>query len=254
VYVENAPTDKMDTIRWTPVSEERNPPIVEDGNDVYTPIPVPGGEGNVETGFSPITQVGTSASGSRMLSGYNVDFVLPFLTDRYLGSEDEVDPNSLWALHFYSGARIALDEMRGAANGVNYNVNVQDTRANAANVQTLTASPEFRQSQIVIGPYLKDNVSAMAEAARGMETVLISPYSAATGVSQKNPNYVQVNPTLETHVRSLLQHAYRTQRADRIVLVTGGTPSQLSRLGYLQDEYKILTGNAEIEPLEELVV
>ncbi|MEO0734506.1 MAG: hypothetical protein AAFZ52_16845, partial [Bacteroidota bacterium] len=104
VYVENAPTDKMDTIRWTPVSEERNPPIVEDGNDIYTPIPVPGGTGDEDAGFSPITQIGTTSTGSRKLSGYNVDFVLPFLTDRYLGSEDEVDPNSQWALHFKSVA------------------------------------------------------------------------------------------------------------------------------------------------------
>ncbi|MEM6772200.1 MAG: ABC transporter substrate-binding protein, partial [Bacteroidota bacterium] len=254
VYIENAPTDKMDTIRWTTVSEERTPPIVEDGNDIYTPNPIPNTDPDANTGLNPISQVGTTETGSRLLSGYNVDFALPFLTDRYLGSEDEIDPNSQWALHFYSGAKIALDEMRGQNVGANYNVNVQDTRASKGQTTALASSPEFRRSQIVIGPYLKDNVTTMAEAAKGMETVLISPYSAATGISVKNPNYVQVNPTLETHVRSLLQHAYRTQRASRIVLVSGGTPSQLSRLAYLQDEYKILTGNAEVQPLEELVV
>jgi len=250
VYVANAPTDKMDTIRWTSVSEDRNPPIVEEGGSDYVPT-VP--DTNGEPGMTPVTQVGTTPEGSRLLSGYNVDFVLPFLTDRYLGSEDKVDPNSLWSLHFYSGAKLALDDMRNNVRA-NYSVSVQDSRANETKARSIAASPEFSQSQIVIGPYLKSNVSALAEAARGKETVLISPYSASGGISQNNPNYVQVNPTLETHMRSLLQHAYRTQGADRIVLVTGMDPNQKARLGYLQDEYKILSGNAEVEPLEEVQV
>lgn len=253
VYVANAPTDQMDTIRWTTTDEDRNPPIVEEGGSDFVPGTLPGTTPVTDPGSSPITQTGTTPQGSRLLSGYNVDFVLPFLTDRYLGSEDKVDPNSLWSLHFYSGAKIALDEMRGTG-PVNYNVNVQDSQAKPGKTQEIAASPDFLQSQIVIGPYLKDNVTTLAEAARGKETVLISPYSASGGITQSNPNYVQVNPTLETHMRSLLRHAYQTQRADRIVLVTGVDPNQKARLGYLQDEYKILTGNAAVEPLEEVEV
>jgi hypothetical protein len=248
VYVENAPTDKMDTISWTVLPEERNPPIVEDGSSPYDPVVAPvDPEDNT---FNVITQTGTTESGSRLLSAYNVDLALPFLTDRYLGSEDEVDENSLWALHFYSGAKMALAEMRGGP--VGYNVQVQDTKANANRVNELVRSPGFRDAHLVIGPYLKQNVTAMAESARGMEKVLISPYSAATGVSTKNPNYVQVNPTLETHLRSLIKHAYNNQQADRIVLVVGTNPNQQTRLGYIQDEYKVLTGDAEVEPLEVL--
>lgn len=252
VYVANAPTDKMDTVRWTVVSEDRNPPIIEEGGSEYQPGAIPG-TNPVTPGTAPISQVGTTPTGSRLLSGYNVDFALPFLTDRYLGSEDAVDANSQWALHFYSGAKMALDEIRGTAT-VDFNVNVQDTRATPEKTRTISMSPEFTQSQLVIGPYLKTNVTALAEAARGKETVLISPYSAAAGVSQNNPNYVQVNPTLETHMRALLRHAYQTQRADRIILVTGTDPSQRDRLAYLQDEYKILTGNAQVQPLEEVQV
>jgi ABC-type branched-subunit amino acid transport system substrate-binding protein len=253
VYIANAPTDKMDTLRWTTVSENRNPPIVEEGGNDYQPTDPNGTNTNENLGTRPVTQVGTTPEGSRLLSGYNVDFVLPFLTDRYLGSEDKVDANSLWSLHFYSGAKLALDDMRNNAKA-SYNVNVQDSRANEAKIRTITASPEFTQSQIVIGAYLKSNVSALAEAVRSKETVLVSPYSASGSISQNNPNYVQVNPTLETHMRSLLQHAYKTQGADRIVLVTGMDPNQKTRLGYLQDEYKILTGNAQVEPLEDVQV
>ena len=254
VYVATAPSEPMDTVRWTTVPEDRTPPIIEEGNSPFTPGPSTDPTTNVP-GNNPtsISQTGTTPSGSRLLDGYNVNFALPFLADRYLGSEDQVDPNSLWALHFYSGAKIALDELRGSAR-VNYNVKVQDTQGREGKVASLAASPDFSAAQLVIGPYLKPNVTAMAEAARGKETVLISPYSAAAGITTQNPNYVQVNPTLETHMRSLLRHAYRTQRADRIVLVTGTDPRQQARLGYLQDEYKILTGDAQVTPLEVVQV
>ena len=253
VYVQNAPTDPMDTVRWTLLSEDRNPPIVEDGSAVYVPPPgttTP----DQPTGTTPVAQTGTTPSGSRLLSAYNVEIALPFLTDRYLGSEDKVDPNSLWALHFYSGAKMALDEFRNRPGGAAYNVTVRDTKAQPATVQRMTNAPEFTGAHLVIGPYLKGNVTTMAEAVRGRETVLISPYSAAGGISQNNPNYVQVNPTLETHLRSLIQHAYANQNPERIVLVTDDDPAQKARLGYIQDEYKILTGNAEIAPLEELAL
>lgn len=256
VYVDNAPTDRMDTVRWTLVPEDRNPPITEDGSATYTPPPGTVTPGTVDPGTpgageAPVSQTGTTPSGSRLLSAYNVAFALPFLTDRYLGSEDKVDENSAWALHFYSGARMALDELRGSA-GASFNVNVQDTRAKPETARLLTAAPEFNAAHLVVGPYLKANVTTMTEAVRGRETVLISPYSASTGVTTNNPNYVQVNPTLETHMRSLIKHAYRTQNPERIVLVTGTDPGQQARLGYLHDEYKVLTGGADVAPLEEL--
>lgn len=254
IYVDNAPTDRMDTVRWTTIPEDRTPPIVEDGSATYTPPPGTGNPSEPIDGTAPIAQTGTTPSGSRLLSAYNVEFALPFLTDRYLGSEDKIDENSEWALHFYSGAKMALDELRGGQSAASYNVNVQDTKAKPEAVRLLTATPQFTGSHLVIGPYLKANVTAMAEAVRGRETVLISPYSASAGVTQNNPNYIQVNPTLETHMRSLIKHAYQTQNAERIVLVTSADPAQKARLGYIQDEYKILTGNAEIEPLEELAV
>lgn len=251
VYVQNAPTDRMDTVRWTTVPEERNPPIVEDGSATYTPPPGTTPAVDPNTGV-PVAQTGTTPEGSRLLSAYNVEIALPFLTDRYLGSEDEVDNNSIWALHFYSGAKMALDEMRGTQTPASYNVSVQDTRAQPETTKLLTSRPEFTGAHLVIGPYLKGNVTTMAEATRGRETVLISPYSASGGITTNNPNYVQVNPTLETHLRSLIKHAYQTQNAERIVLVTGTDPAQQARLGYIQDEYKILSGNAQVEPLEEL--
>jgi hypothetical protein len=246
IYV-NAPTEPMDTVQWTEVTAEGSEPITDDGSFAYV-APLPGAKDT--PGLPPVRQTGVGRNGSRILTGYGVDFVLPFLTDRNSEGAGRIDPNSLWALHFYSGAELAMEEL--GRDGISYDVRVQDTRASAQKVESIINSPEYQQSQLIIGPYLKPQVTQLAEAVRGQEKVLISPYSAATGITESNTNYIQVNPTLETHLRALLGHAYRSQGADRIVLVAPA--GQRSRLAYFQDEYKLLIGDDDGEPLEELII
>ncbi len=250
IYV-NAPTEPMDTVQWTDAAAAAAAggvtPITEDGSQAYVP-PTPGAP--AAPGLPPVRQTGTGRNGSRLLTGYGVDFVLPFLSDRNLDQAESIDANSLWALHFYSGAEIALEELKSGS--ISFDVRVQDSRANADKMSRILRSPEYERSQLIIGPYLKEQVTQIAESVRGQEKVLISPYSAATAVSDSNTNYIQVNPTLETHLRSLLGHAFRSQGADRIVLVAPA--GQRSRLAYFQDEYRLLTGDDQAAPLEELII
>ena len=243
----NAPTQPMDTVQWTDAPTDQPGPITEDGSFPYV---APTVSAPSAPGLPPVKQTGTGRNGSRLLTGYGVDFVLPFLTDRNGEDSEEIQANSLWALHFYSGAEMAMDELRSGE--TTFDVRVQDSRASEQRVNAIIESAEYQQSQLIIGPYLKQQVSQLAEAVRGQEKVLISPYSAATEITESNTNYIQVNPTLETHLRALLGHAYRTQGADRFVLVARA--GQRARLAYFQDEYKLLSGDAQIEPLEEMII
>ena len=249
-YVEvTAPTEPMDTIQWREVSAADNAPIGDDTAYAYSPADP---NASATPGLPPVRQLGTGRNGSRLLSGYGVDFILPFLADRNLDGSDEVDANSLWALHFYSGAELALEDIREENGDISYDVRVQDSRANANQVSSILESDEYQRSQLIIGPYLKEHVTLVAEAVDGQEKVLISPYSAATGIDEENVNYIQVNPTLETHLRELMGHAFRTQGADRIVLVAPA--GQRARLAYFQDEYRLLTGDDQAAPLDELLI
>ena len=252
VYVENAPTSPMDTVRWTIVSEELNPPIVEDGSGAYTPPPGSTTTGGNDGAGQPIEQTGMGEFGSRLLSGYKVDFLLPFLANRYNAIDEEIDENSLWALHFYSGAQIALDELRGE--GHNLNVSAQDTEASENKLRSRLRAPAFRESQMIIGPYTRQNVTLTAEATRNREQVVVSPFSASADLSPGNANYIQVNPTLETHCREIMSHAFTTQGADQIFLVAGPDEAQQDRFAIFQDAYVSLTNNPEVDPLPTISV
>ncbi|MEM6396998.1 MAG: ABC transporter substrate-binding protein [Bacteroidota bacterium] len=241
VVVQNAPTKKMDTITWRVQSEERFPPIIEDGSGAYTPAPgvvVP-----TDPGGGPVTQVGTGDFGSRKLSSYQIDFLLPFLANRYNGIDNEIDANSQWALHFYSGAQIALDELR--AENHDLRVFAQDTEANQNKVGLQLRQPAFRDAQLIIGPYLGPNVTLAANAARNREQVIVSPFAASPNLSTTNENYIQVNPTLQTHCREIMRHALTGQTVDQIYLVSGPSQEQLVPVQMLQEAYLEFVGDQQ---------
>lgn len=255
VIVQNSPVEKMDTVQWRLISEYNAPPITEEGTAVFEPQPTDPVAGNNNPGtFTPINQIGNAADGSRILSAYNINFLLPFLASRLDMGDDgkspKIDANSQWALHYYSGAQMALDELQ--SENASLNISAQDTKADLNALKALQDKAPLRDAHLIFGPYMRNNVAAVGEQVRGKEQVMISPYSAAAGVSPENPNYIQVNPTLEVHCRNILAHAMSTQNADQIVLVAN--PATKDRLGIFQAVNKELKKDINAAPLKELII
>jgi hypothetical protein len=243
IIVEQTPTEPVDTIRWTDVPETAYPPITSTAGS--TPATPAGGS-------NPVTPVGTGKEGSQLLSSYNVAVVLPFLTDRFAASRT-IDANSNWALHFYGGVQMALDEL--SAQGVPLNVSVLDSKADERAVAELArGNRDLTQAHLVIGPYRRDNVALLANQFRTTGQVIVSPHSAASNVSDGNPNYVQVSPTLESHCQAIMKHAFANYRRDQIVLVAQDDPNEIARFKYFQDEYRRLTALRDTNRLRELVI
>ncbi len=256
VIVQNSPVEKMDTVQWRLISEYNAPPITEEGTAVFAPQPTaPTAGTNNNTGtFTPINQIGNAADGSRILNAYNINFLLPFLANRLdigeNGNNPKIDANSQWALHYYSGAQIALDELQNGS--ASLNISAQDTKADLNALKALQDKSPLRDAHLIFGPYMRNNVAAVGEQVRGKEQVMISPYSAAAAVSPENPNYIQVNPTLEVHCRNILSHAISTQNADQIVLVAN--PATKDRLSIFQAANKELKKDINAAPLAELII
>ncbi|MEL6945899.1 MAG: hypothetical protein AAFO82_24860, partial [Bacteroidota bacterium] len=88
--------DKMDTIRWREISTREYPPITTEG--VLTD----------NSGGGRDVLIGEGEFGTQLLRSYNVSMMLPFLTDRFDGSDPNLDPNARWAVQFYTGAKLAM--------------------------------------------------------------------------------------------------------------------------------------------------
>ncbi|HRD80907.1 MAG TPA: hypothetical protein PLL53_09130, partial [Saprospiraceae bacterium] len=122
--VKTAPTQPMDTVKWKEISMTASPPITSEGVFVD------------REPSNPVVTTVDPATGSSKLETYNVAIVLPFQTDKFT-AQGQVPANSSWALNFYSGAKMALDELR-AEGGPNLNVAVLDTKATESGMMELT--------------------------------------------------------------------------------------------------------------------
>lgn len=239
VILEDTPTEKMDTIIWKDIPENTYPPITSEG--VYV-------ESSSEGEVIRVDEIG-----SEFLTSYNVSLILPFLTDRFYIEDDEIYKNSHWALNFYGGVKMALDELRDEQ--LNLNINVVDSRASEQITQMLTrTNPDLLDANLIIGPYRRDNVRIIADFARQYQIPFVSPHSAASGLSFDNPFYIQVNPTLKVHCEAILRHALRTYRPEQIILVGRDTPSELARFNYFHEEYFRMIGTREADKLQEFII
>ncbi len=243
VVIEEALQEKMDTIIWKDIPTSTYPPITSAVSEM--PNDLPGEVVSVDRN-----------TGSEFFSSYNVAILLPFLTDKMnlsSGSNSTLPENSAWALNFYSGARLALDVLNDE--GVNLNVSVIDTKASEETCTALArTNTDLRNAHLIIGPYRRNNVAIMAQLAKEQDIVLVSPFTAATGVSTDNPNYIQVNPTLEAHCKTIMRHALRSYGPENIVLVSKDVPAERARLQYFHDEYKQEMNNRVTIPLREFII
>ena len=240
VTVEEVVMEKMDTIMWKEVAATTYPPITSDQS--------------VDVPANPNQPIGKKEHNSELLSAYNVSYVLPFLTDRFNALDATIYENSYWALHFYAGARMALDVL--SQEGIRLNVSAIDSKASDQTVTQLTkTNKELAAAHLIIGPYRRDNVTILARYAKDKDIVLVSPQSSSSNsASEDNENYVQINPSLETHCQAIMDHALKHHAPKDIVLVSRDNAAERARLTYFQDEYKKWAGSVNVAPLSELII
>ena len=228
VIVEEVPTEKMDTIRWIELPSSSFPPITSEG--VF-----------VETEKGP-KLLETGEYGSKFFTSYKVTMILPFLTDQFNYTDPEINTKSLWAINFYAGTKLTLGYLKDE--GIEIDLTVLDSKASSSNTRRLLSREgSFKESHLIIGPYRRENVRIMAEYAKRNEITYVSPYNASSDVSDNNPDYVQFNPTLQTHCEAITRHARKYYDTDQIVLVARNNPSEVARFQYFHDEnFKISLG------------
>jgi hypothetical protein len=212
--------EKVDTVQWKELPPSRYPPIKSDGS------------------WSSATSGNQSSGNSNSSTGkaFNVALVLPFLTKL---SNNVVNPNSLWAVQFYAGAKLAFEDLKEA--GVNLNVSVLDTEGETTRMATLLKSSDLAKADLIIGPYKRENVLLTAEFSKKNKIPVVVPYTASMGMVEDNQYFIQVNPSLKSHCKAIAKHARNTYKTEDIVLVARDVEGEGDRLKLFQD------ANAEIE-------
>lgn len=224
VIVDQTPVEPMDTVKWKDIPTDSVPPIqsetiVQDEEEFGNPSEL----------------ISKGEYGTEFHTAYEIAVILPFLTDRFNEASNDIYNNSKWALNFYGGMLMAFDEL--GDEGIKLNLTVIDSKASEKTIANLLSTrSELFNSHLIIGPYRKDNIRLVANFAKRNNITHISPHSAASNLTNNNPNYIQVSPTLQTHCKAITQHIRATYRPDQVVLLARDKAAEKARFAYFQEE------------------
>ena len=236
---------KVDTVKWTETDPSKEPPIVSD--------PTQYKDKDKTTSTDPNTNSNNdNPYGTGILGSYNVAIMMPFQSDKTNTLEGGIAESSMDAIHFYEGAKIALDEL--SSEGVSLNVSVMDTKRSETNTEYLLQRANVANANLIIGPYSKKPLIKVAEFAKKNKKILVSPTNTSGTVTANNPWFIQANPSLQSHCETIMKHALDNHAAEEIVLVVRNKSAETKRLKYFQDANKVHQMNAYAPKLNEFII
>lgn len=160
-----------------------------------------------------------------------IGFVLPFLNDKVsLGSRGDINNAvSRWAIHYYTGAKLAMEKWKNK--GVFFESVVWDSGSDTISLQKRVLSDtRFQDVSLIIGPYHRDNIKYLANYAKNSGVLLFSPFSAAQNLTEDNPFFYQVNPTIETQISAIVDHVNQYARNEDILILQKDSDTKLNEL------------------------
>jgi len=226
---------EMDTVKWTDAGPSANDPIESDSLQYLGPKP-------------GITDINADYGESGILENYNVAIMVPFNSDKVNTLEGGIHVSSMPTLHFYEGAKLALNEL--SSEGAKLNVSVIDTKRSEAETSLILDRSALQNAHLIIGPYGSKPLEQVAEFAKINQKTIVSPVNTSEKITTDNPFYLQANPSLKSHCEMIMKHALNLYSPDQIVLVVRDKIAEVNRLKYFQNTHKLISGVNAV-PLKE---
>jgi len=196
---------------------------------------------------------GNEEAGKRSREVYDAVLMLPFLTNRFTGEGEDLHRISKWSLNFYGGVKMGLDELRKSE--LSLRLTILDTEGSEQKVENILVNQLHADSvDLLIGPYRRVNIQKVAEYGKRNNINVVSPYSATSNLTQDNPNFIQVRPSLMTHCNALMRHALQHNSPQQIVLIAQDEGLDQRSLHHFQEAYFTWTGTRFTDSLEQLTI
>lgn len=161
---------------------------------------------------------------------YKIAFLLPFLTNRYNPLAIQIDPRALLFLHFYEGAKMAIDSFMQLESEINLDVYAIDTKGSFSEVDKILENPELTEMDVIIGPYRSSNIAKVATFTGTHEKILISPFSTEENLVSENPYFLQTTPSLNAHSKAIMTDISQKYAAKKVVVVVRNKAEEIDRI------------------------
>lgn len=218
--------ETMDTVDFEVVNEDIDPPITNQTEPLI-----------IEDVFT-----------EEKKESYNVSLLLPFVSNSVPSPGMQVNRKSLIAIQFYGGVQLALDQL--SSEGINIDLSVFDTEANESQVKYLLDKGDVLNADLIIGPYRNSTVKVAADFAKQYQKPVVSPFIAHEGLTEDNPYFIQMNPGLKSHMKTILSHITGQYSYDQITLVALDNGTERRRLETFQQVHQEMMGVQGVDSLK----
>lgn len=149
---------------------------------------------------------------------YQIVYLLPFALD---GGSDNLREIST---EFLMGSQIALDSLEKM--GLKAKVQILDAPSDTTKFKALLAEKNIKKVDLIIGPFLGQNVEIVARFAKEHKIRFVSPLNQATGILLDNPYvYNAVNSDI-TLIEASAKYLATNKTSDQIVMIKVDTKDE----------------------------
>jgi hypothetical protein len=147
-------------------------------------------------------------------------------------------------LEFYEGVQIALDSLQ--KEGAQLDVFVYDLRSGTQSLQQILQSPQFKNTDLILGHINNSELMPLADAAAREKIPFINVNFPNDAGITNNPYYVILNSTLKTQIEGIYRFLQRQHALSQIV-VFRKKGVQEDRLQAALDNYAKTTASVQLK-------
>lgn len=136
---------------------------------------------------------------AKRFTAANISLLIPFKLNQF--NLQTVNKSQLekadMAIDFYQGVMLGIDS--AAAQGLNFNVSVFDTKDENSQLAALTRKEKIKNSDLIIGPVFPDGIKYFSDFAVSNNIPMVSPLAASRPAEFNNPKLISIVNNIDQH-------------------------------------------------------
>lgn len=149
----------------------------------------------------------------------NISLLIPFkLNELNVKTATKAQVNRAdMAIDFYQGVKMGIDS--AATLGLNFKVNVYDTRDDNSQLAALQKSEALKKSDLIIGPVFPEGVKYIANYSQTNDLTVVSPLAATKPSEFNNPKLISIVNNIEQHAEKIAEYIGSRYQASTSMVV-----------------------------------
>ncbi len=180
---------------------------------------------------------------------YNISLLIPFNAESLESVNGSINNKFI---NYYAGVKLALKEFE--KKGANMKVSIFDGERSEEAVKTILLNDEMMKMDVIIGPYDSESLKMTADFGKKNKIAVISPWLASTRITDDNPYYVQLRPSLTSHYYKIMEHVNQNFTNSEIVLIGRNDNADKNRFKFFQNANAALNVGDNPSKIQEFIL